>query len=277
MIVMQESLPLSLYHKAKALAWDPQHIDLTQDLADWGRLNEREHQLIFDLSQRFLGGEQAVTHDLAPLLIAIRNVQNAHQPALFSMHDEMFLCAQLFEEAKHVEWFERWWANFDQTGTRSSMVVAGAYVDLFEQRLPLALNRVLTDHSSEALTTAFCTYHMIIEGVLAETGYHGYKRALHDHGLMPGTVRAVELVQRDEARHIAYGIHALQRLLSAQPHLRGIVDDTLNALLPLALEIISDIFAPYGDDIPFGIDPSEFVIYAADQFDARMRALERAT
>ena len=173
-----------------------------------------------------------MTHDRAPLHIAIRNVQNAHQPALFSMHDEMFLCAQLFEEAKHVEWFERWWANFDQTEARSGMVVAGAYVDLFEQRLPLALNRVLTDHSSEALTTAFCTYHMIIEGVLAETGYHGYKRALHDHGLMPGTVRAVELVQRDEARHIAYGIHALQRLLSAQPHLRGIVDDTLNALKP---------------------------------------------
>lgn len=275
MIVMQESLPFSLYHKAKTLAWDPQQIDLTQDLADWDSLNEREQQLVFDLSQRFLGGEQAVTHDLAPLLIAIRKVQHEHKPALFSMQDEMFLCAQLFEEAKHVEWFERWWANFDQTGARSVMMATGAYAELFEQRLPSALNRVLTDHSSVALTAAFCTYHMIIEGVLAETGYHGYKRALHDHGLMPGTVRAVELVQRDEARHIAYGIHALQRLLAAQPHLRDVVDDTLNSLLPLALEIISDIFAPYGDNIPFGIDPSEFVIYAADQFDARMRALER--
>lgn len=110
---------------------------------------------------------------------------------------------------------------------------------------------------------------------MAETGYHGYARALRDHGILPGTLRGVALVQRDEARHIACGLHALGRLIEAEPALWEVLIARLNTLLPLALGIVVETFGPYGDDVPFGLDPDEFITYASAQFDHRLRALER--
>jgi len=150
-----------------------------------------------------------------------------------------------------------------------------AYQTLFNHELPASLHRLLTDTSPQAQVDAFVTYHVIIEGVLAETGYRGYVRALKDNAIMSGTVRGVDLVQRDEARHIAYGLYALQRLFKAQPALWDVAMGRINSLLPLVFEIVSDTFTPYGDDIPFGLDPSEFIAYASEQFDHRMTVLER--
>ncbi|MCL6511829.1 MAG: R2-like ligand-binding oxidase [Anaerolineae bacterium] len=263
----QTLLPLGLYHKAKQLIWDPRDIDLSQDVRDWQGMSERERDIIVRLSAQFLGGEQAVTHDLAPLLIAIRR-----QGGL--IEEEMFLTTQLFEESKHVEWFERW-CNAIGAEATEAIALSRPYRQLFEIELPAALGRLLDDHSLRAQAEAIATYHIIIEGVLAETGYRGYARALRDNGIMTGTVRGVELVQRDESRHIAYGLYALERLIRREPTLWDTVMDRLNALLPLALEIVGETFAPYSDDIPFGLDPSEFIAYAGEQFDHRLAALER--
>jgi ribonucleoside-diphosphate reductase beta chain len=267
----QTLLPLHLYHKAKGLLWDPREIDLTQDQRDWAHLSQRERDILLRLSSQFLGGEEAVTHDLAPLLTAIRREGNL-------LEEEMFLTAQLFEESKHVEWFDRWFDALSPLpkGEGPGAGASDAYTTLFTVELPVALNRLLTDSSRQAQVEAFVTYHVIIEGVLAETGYRGYVRALKDNGIMPGTVRGVELVQRDEARHIAYGLYALQRLLKADAALWEVAQARLNVLLPLVFDIVVETFAPYGDDIPFGLDPSEFVAYAGQQFDHRMRVLERA-
>lgn len=49
----------------------------------------------------------------------------------------------------------------------------------------------------------------------------------------------------------------------------------LNLLSPIVFEIVGEVFAPYGDDIPFALNPSDFVTYAGEQFDHRMSALER--
>jgi len=264
------SFPLSLYQKAKQLLWDPREIDLTQDARDWARLDARERDILLRLAAQFLGGEQAVTHDLTPLLIALRRQGGR-------LEDEMFLTAQLFEESKHVEWFDRWFAEVAGSLPPALDGMASApYRALFHEALPAALDRLLSDDSPSAQVEAIATYHLIIEGVLAETGYHGYARALRDRGILPGTLRGVALVQRDEARHIAYGLHALGRLLEAAPALWEALTARLNALLPLALGIVAETFAPYGDDIPFGLDPAEFVAYAGEQFDHRLRALERA-
>jgi ribonucleoside-diphosphate reductase beta chain len=259
-------LPMSLYHKSKRLLWDPSEIDLTQDCADWARMSEREQALILRLSGQFLGGEEAVTHDLAPLLFAIRK-----QGGL--MEEELFITAQLFEESKHVEWFDRWTQTI--VGAPYAIEPGEAYTRLFDVELPGALHRLLTDASPAAQVEALVTYHFIIEGVLAETGYRGYVRALKDHGLMPGTVRGVELVQRDEARHIAYGLYAIGRLTRKDDALWDIAQARINTLLPVVLAIVGEMFAPFGDEIPFKLDPVEFMTYASEQFDHRMHALER--
>jgi ribonucleoside-diphosphate reductase beta chain len=266
-LMLTPNQPLSLYHKSKTLLWDPCDLDFTQDATDWReRMSPRERELILTLATLFLGGEQAVTHDLAPMLTGVRRLGGR-------MEEEMFLTAQLFEESKHVEFFERW---FDQvTGPVTLPAPGDAYRTLFEQRLPQALDRLCGDAPPEAHVVALCTYHMTIEGVLAETGYRGYVRALKQNGLMPATVAGVELVQRDEARHIAYGLYALNNWFVADPSLRTLAQTTLDDLLGVVFEVVSETFAPFGDDIPFGLDPSEFIAYAGEQFDARMRVLER--
>ncbi len=264
-----DSFPLSLYHKAKSLLWDPAAIDLSVDRADWARLSDPERDILLRLSRMFLGGEQAVAQDLAPLLIALRRSGDF-------IEEEMFVTAQLFEEAKHVEWFDRWMREIAPEAIAAPMDLGPGYAALFDEALPAALDRLLVDASPKAQVEALVTYHMIVEGVLAETGYRGYMQTLKANGLMPGTVRAVELVQRDEARHIAYGLHALSRLLQADPSLWAAAEARLSDLLILSLDIIGGTFAPYGENIPFGMDPTDFVTYAADQFSRRMEVLERA-
>lgn len=261
-----DNLPLQLYHKAKTLMWDPRAIDLTQDARDWQQLSHEERDILLRLAAQFLQGEEAVTHDLTPLLLVLRRQGDL-------LEEEMFLTTQLFEESKHVEWFARW---FDEVAQASPPAVeSSAYRALFMHELPRALDRLLHDASPHAQVEAIATYHLIVEGVLAETGYRGYARALGERGLLPGTTHAIALVQRDESRHIAYGLHALTRLCRADAALWEALMARLNHLLPLALEIVRDTFAPYGDAVPFGLDPAEFVTYASDQFDHRLRVLER--
>jgi ribonucleoside-diphosphate reductase beta chain len=111
--------------------------------------------------------------------------------------------------------------------------------------------------------------------VLAETGYHGFYQALKGRNLLPGLVGGIELVQRDEARHIAFGVYFLQRHVQAKAQLWDVIEARMSELLPAALNIVGDVFIPYGDTIPFNLDVAEMVTFASDQFNKRLRAIER--
>jgi ribonucleoside-diphosphate reductase beta chain len=117
---------------------------------------------------------------------------------------------------------------------------------------------------------------MIVEGILAETGYHAIFLACERRQVLSGLRQGIELIKRDESRHIAYGIYALQRLVLGDPALLELVHAELNRLLPSALGIIPEALAPYGDEIPFGIDLQEMTEYAIDQFNKRLSAIESA-
>ena len=112
---------------------------------------------------------------------------------------------------------------------------------IFYHDLPNALMRLLTDTSHAAQAEAGCVYHVMIEGVLAETGYYGFGQALRARSLLPGLLRGIELVQRDEARHIAYGVYLLQRLIAGEPALWESVTARMNDLLPKAMGVIGDV------------------------------------
>jgi ribonucleoside-diphosphate reductase beta chain len=62
-----------LYQLAKRCAWNPhpQDLDFRQDVQDWAMLNPREQDILCRLLSMFVGGEEAVASDLAPLLWAI--------------------------------------------------------------------------------------------------------------------------------------------------------------------------------------------------------------
>jgi len=261
-------LPMIDYHKAKDLMWDPRHIGFVQDRQDWATMSGEERDLILRVGSLFLAGEEAVTHDLAPLLVAIRR-EGGHT------EDEFFLTTQLFEEAKHMEFFDRW---FDEVVGECDLAsfLGESYAPIFYQVLPETLNRLLINSSASVQVEASVVYHMIIEGVLAETGYHGFYQALKGRDLLPGLVQGLEYVQRDEARHIAFGVYFLQRHVRAHPELWDVIEARMSELLPAALNIVGDVFIPYGDSIPFNLDVSEMVQFASDQFGKRLHVVERA-
>ena len=262
----QDSLPMQLYHKAKKLGiWDPMDLDLRADRADWVRLSEEEQDVLVRLLAMFQAGEEAVTLDLLPLIRVVAREGR--------IEEEMYLTTFLFEEAKHTEFFRR---VFDEVVMRRddlSGYHTPSYRALFYEALPTALSRLDTDASAAAQLQASATYNMVVEGTLAETGYHAFYTVLESRGIMPGVTEGIRLLQRDESRHIAYGIHLITRLIRANPGLMGVLQSTMAALIPVASATITELFACY-DPMPFDLKEEDFLQFAMDQFGKRMRRIE---
>ena len=263
------SLPMRDYHMAKDLAWDPRAVDLSRDREDWQRRSDDERESTLTLISLFHAGEEAVTHDLSPLLLALRR-EGGH------LEEEMFLTTQLVEESRHFEFFDRWLDVVIGEGFEVDQRLGPSYRDLFYGDLPAAFDRLHADGSRAALAEAVVTYHMVVEGVLAETGYHSVFENLQEQQALLGLADGMGLIKRDEARHIAFGVYLLQRLVREEPAVWPVIDARMNALLPKALAVVYESLSKFGDHIPYGIDLNELMNYAVGQYTARMNAIQRA-
>ena len=264
-----DSVPMRLFQKAKKLGtWDPMALDFSQDRGDWERLTDVERDFLLRLLALFQAGEEAVTVDLLPLIYAV--AQDGH------IEEEIYLTSFLWEEAKHVEMFRRWLTEVADVDYDLHKYVTPSYRTLFFEELPTAMNRLLTDPSRENQAIASVTYNMVIEGVLAETGYHGFRQSLKQNGIMPGICAGVELTARDESRHIRYGVFLLQRLVSEDDRVWEVIKQRMNEIFPLALAITPEYWETYDEDNPpFGQNMMDYVEFSAHKFDSRMRVLER--
>jgi ribonucleoside-diphosphate reductase beta chain len=264
-----ESLPMRLWHKAKKLGvWDPRDIDLTRDAEDWARLDAPEQDLLLRLTSLFQAGEESVTLELLPLILVIAEEGR--------LEEEMFLASFLWEEAKHVESFRRFFDEVAHDRSDLSRYHTPNYRRIFYDALPTAMNRLRTDRSPVAQAEASVTYNMIVEGVLAETGYRAYDALLQRNGIMPGMQQVVGHLRRDEARHIAYGVYLLSRLVAEHGDpVWDAIRRRLDALLAPALGVVAEAFQAY-DVMPFGLQIQEFTEFALKQFQARVARLERA-
>ncbi|BAM02009.1 hypothetical protein CLDAP_39690 [Caldilinea aerophila DSM 14535 = NBRC 104270] len=259
---------MRLFEKAKRFGiWNPSDIDFSQDIADWRRLSPLEQKVLLHLTSLFQAGEEAVTADILPLLLTVANEGR--------LEEEMYLTTFLFEEAKHTDFFRRFLDEVVGVQIDLSHFHTPSYRAIVYEALPTAMRRLLVDPSPAAQVRASVTYNMIVEGVLAETGYHAYLMALERNDLMPGTCRGVRLLKQDESRHIAYGIYLISRLLAEDDRLWEIAEKTMNELLEPALGVVADIFGSY-ETMPFGLDESEFAHYALAQFQKRLERLEHA-
>ena len=276
---LDRSLPaMRLYEKAKRLGiWNPTEIDLTRDKVDWVALKDDEKDLMLRLLAMFVAGEEAVTLDLLPLIQIIAKEGR--------VEEEMFLTSFLFEEAKHTDFFHRF---LDEVALLPSLLRDGLgvgsdltkyhtdnYRFIFYDALPSALSTLEADPSPSAQVRASVTYNMVVEGVLAETGYHAFFTMLERNDLMPGLRKGISLLKQDESRHIAYGIYLLSRLVAEHPGEWETLDSQMNSLLPSAIGVIGDAFAAY-DVVPFGLVEDDFVTYAMSQFTKRFERLEKA-
>ncbi len=265
----RDSPPMRLWEKAKVRGvWNPAELDFADDRADWSGLDADERDLLMRETSLFLAGEEAVTLDLLPLIQAVA--------AEGRLEEEIYLASFLWEEAKHVDAFSRFFEEIVAERRDLDRFHTPSYRTVFYDELPAALDRLRTDGSPTAQAEASVTYHMIVEGVLAETGYHGYSEVLDRHRILPGMRALIGHVQADEARHLAYGVFFLSRLVAE--HGEGVwqaIESRMERLLPLALQVVDEAFSAY-DPVPFGLDPGAFAEFAQDQFRRRFSRIEKA-
>ena len=263
------SVPMRLFQKAKKLGtWDPQDLDFSSDRADWASFDDIERDFLLRTIALFQAGEEGVTSDLLPLIMAVAEEGR--------IEEEIFLTSFLWEEAKHVEFFRRWLDEVALTHVDLEHYLTPSYKQLFFVELPGALNALKSDRSVAAQIRASVTYNMIIEGVLAETGYHGFRNSLEANQKLTGLLDGIRLTARDESRHIRYGIYLLDRLINQSPDGWDVMNARMNELLAPALAVVSEFWDHYDEDNPpFGQRMDIYIDYASTQFDKRMKVLER--
>jgi len=262
--------PMMLFEKAKRLGvWNPADIDFSQDKKDWAGLTPEQHDITLQLLAHFVSGEEAVTLDLLPLINVI-----AKQGRL---EEEMFLTTFLWEEAKHIDFFSRFLEEVCGGAVNLGGYVEGSenYRYIFCDVLPRYMGALETDHSAAALARASAVYNMIVEGTLAETGYHAFFTIMDRHNILPGMRGGIQKLKLDESRHIAYGVYLLSRLMSEDPGVWEVVEETMNELLAPALGIVNDSLGRF-DPMPYDITPDEFSTYAAMQFQKRLERVRKA-
>jgi len=260
---------MRLWQKAKRLGtWDPAGIDLGADRRDWEGFRETEREFILRTLALFQAGEEAVTIDLLPLIDVIASEGR--------LEEEMYLTSFLWEEAKHVEFFRRWLDLVPEARGDLWGYATESYRTLFVEELPRAMGALRTDSSPVAQIRASTTYNMIIEGVLAETGYPGFRESLRATGQLPALLEGITLVARDESRHVRYGVYLLNRLIADTPGGWDLMNARMNELLGPAMGVVSEFWEHFDpDDGPFGQTMQKFLDFASTMFDRRMRVLER--
>jgi ribonucleoside-diphosphate reductase beta chain len=254
-----QSLPMRLYHKAKKLGiWDPRDIDLTKDRQVWQGLPDESKERLGGLILSFQAGEEAVTVDLLPLIMTIAREGR--------LEEEMFLTTFLWEEAKHTEFFRRVLDDVVQVQNDLNEIrVRNTPRELFANDLPSTMNRLLTDPSPQNQVQASIIYNMIVGGVLAETGYYSFSQVLSAPGMMPGLLQGIQLIKRDESRHIAYGVFLISRLVAQDP-----------SLWPLVEERMQGYFSAIARNQEENGTPEAVREYAKQEFEKRLSRIAKA-
>jgi ribonucleoside-diphosphate reductase beta chain len=231
--------------------WRAHELDFSVDREDWlVTPTEGQMHTAFSMAS-FYVGEERVTADLAPFLLAAP-----------SGEVEAFLATQLVDEARHAVFFDRFAQEVmaltadDLRGRLEEMEkgLLGPWHFLFDDSLRGVANRIKARPDDlELFVEGIVTYHMVTEGVLAMTGQRTILQYMSDHDLYPGFREGFSLVEQDEHRHIAFGVRFLRDVCEERSEMKRVVLETLEKLLPRAAEV----FAPPEVD-----DPSDFTSYA---------------
>lgn len=278
----RESREIRYYRNAVERHWDPATVALDADAANLVAFLEEAGQPAGYLDglrvalARFGAGEQAVTEDLAPLAVALEAVD-----------DQLFVTTQLYEEAKHTDFFDRYWrevihATETELGLERSSPTDprwfnDAYLELFE-RTERAMAALLEDDSAETFARAYTHYHLVIEGILAQTGYYGLQRSYGEDTYpelphLPGLCAGLGLIRQDEGRHVGFGMVKLKALVATGSVETSVLEETVAELMPLVTGIVAD--DDQFDDL--GVPPEELYEFAAEKHLQRMSQITDET
>jgi ribonucleoside-diphosphate reductase beta chain len=260
-----DSAYFRLYQKAKQLHWDPATIDLSADREQWQLIKrdfteERYAEQILRLTSLFYEGEESVTKTLSPFCSAVSR-------AGLGIDKELFLTTQLYEEAKHFEFFARYFAEvFEIDGSITAQYMTAAPRAVLISDLEEVTERLRREDDPARLKATFAealTHYMgVVEAMLARTGYVGAHDALASRGWLPGLQEGYRLIKRDEGRHVAFGMRCIAELTTEHPEYRSIVQDVFERHLPNVLATVQEFDYPH----PL-VDLDKLTAYALAQYE----------
>jgi ribonucleoside-diphosphate reductase beta chain len=257
------------YRNAVERHWDPATVDLSTDGKRLTGLDPERFDGLRRLLALFGAGETAVTEDLAPLAVVMEDV-----------NDQLFLTTQLYEEAKHADFFDRYWREviwpaeddrgLDRSRPTDERWFNPAYEELFE-RNEAAMARLLTEDTPETRARAYCHYHLAVEGILAQTGYYGAEAAFSGDSAgveLPGLVEGFRKIRGDEGRHVGFGMAKLKELVGSGAVDPQLLTDLTTDLAGLVRESVSAAAVEGG--VTEGTD---LAAYATEKHTDRLRQI----
>jgi ribonucleoside-diphosphate reductase beta chain len=87
----------------------------------------------------------------------------------------------------------------------------------------------------EALVRGITVYMIVIEGTLALTGARFILRSLKEMGRLPGFRDGFTHVNRDESRHVGFGVKFLADAIKEDERYKQVVQETLQETLPVGV------------------------------------------
>src|SRR6185436_11313711 len=134
------------------------------------------------------------------------------------------------------------------------------FKELFDGILHDCAETLRTDPSDmEALVRGITVYMIVIEGTLALTGARFILRSLKELDRLPGFRDGFTHVNRDESRHVGFGVKFLNDAINTDVHYRDLIQETLSSTIPTAVLAFSPGWVEdrYNFDTPFGYHSSE--------------------
>lgn len=239
-----------LYSLWERQSWRATELDFGVDREHWlATPREAQESTIWSLGS-FYVGEERVTADLAPFLLAAPTGEI-----------ELFLATQLVDEARHAAFFDRFGAEVlclvsdDLRGRMREVeqVLTSPWRDVFDDGLRDVSRRIKASPDDlDLFVEGITTYHVVVEGFLAVTGQTLIRDYFVEHGMYPGFCEGFGLVERDEHRHVAFGMRFLRDAIDRDARHRHTVERVVLELAPRA----AHVFAP-----PYAKDPREYVSY----------------
>ena len=252
--------------------WRVHELDFSVDREHWlASPREAQENMLWSLGSFYIG-EERVTADLAPFVKAAP-----------SGEIEAFLSTQLVDEARHAVFFDRYGAEVlaleaeDLRGRMQEIqsLMLPAWFDVFDGGLRDVSERIQANpHDFDLFVDGITVYHLIIEGVLATTGQRTILDYAERHSLYPGFCQGFNLVERDEHRHIAFGVRFLRDAVADDPARGELIMRRVQELVPKACHVF---VPPYVDNaadyVTYGYHSSQIYGFAYRRLKRRMQVI----
>src|SRR4051795_8284873 len=266
-----------LFSRWENQQWSSESFDFSQDRADWESdawTPAQREFMQWSLSSFFLG-EERVTTELLPFAIAAPT----HEA-------RAFLATQISDEAKHMVFFDRLYHEVlgvdAETLTRNVEAqrpkMNDEYRQLFDGILHECAETLREDPSDmSALVRGITVYMVVIEGTLALPGARFIIRSLKQNDWLPGFRQGFTAVNRDESRHVGFGVKFLADAIKEDESHKATIQDTLQETLPIGTLALAPPMAedPYNFETPFGYSSTQIYEYAMKSLSKKLAAMGR--